>query len=176
MRFIALLGKSRVGKDTAAEILSTTLGFPVLRLSSPIKDACHSLFDIPRDDLDSDQKEVVDPRYGKTPRDLMVWMTDAARRQFPPDFFFQRLLSRCPEGCPGVVIPDVRYAADLELLRHHKALVLKIVRTDSPVTHSHEAHIDDLVGGAVLLNDGGLDDFKKHVECVAKYIKSKLAM
>jgi hypothetical protein len=79
------------------------------------------LFDIPREHLDSAMKEVVDPRYGKTPRDLMVWMTAAVRAQLPVDFFFQRLLSRCPKEAPGIIVPDVRYGPDLDLFRSRKA-------------------------------------------------------
>jgi hypothetical protein len=174
MKFIALLGKSRVGKDTAAAILSSTLGFPIVRLSSPIKDACHVLFDIPREHLDSAMKEVVDPRYGKTPRDLMVWMTAAVRAQLPVDFFFQRLLSRCPKEAPGIIVPDVRYGPDLDLFRSRKALVLKISRVGAPVVHSHEDHIDALECDALLKNDGTLQDFEKRVRCVAECIKRAL--
>lgn len=174
MKFIALLGKSRVGKDTAAAILSSTLGFPIVRLSSPIKDACHALFDIPRDHLESAMKEVVDPRYEKTPRDLMVWMTAAARDQFPDDFFFQRMLSRCPNDAQGIIVPDVRYGPELDLLRRHRAIVLKVSRDVAPVVHSHENHIDALECDALLRNDGTLQDFEKRVRCIAECIKRAL--
>ena len=171
MKIIALLGKSRVGKDTAAAILSTTLGFPIVRLSAPIKDACHVLFYIPRDDLDSAQKEIVDPRYEKTPRDLLVWMTHAVQKEFPPSFFFQRMLSSCPHTCRGIVIPDLRYEHDLRMIQQHQGMVLKITRSDAPVLHSHEAHIDALPAGVVLRNDGDLEEFEKRVCRVATCIK-----
>jgi hypothetical protein len=175
MKFIALLGKSRVGKDTVATILSSTLGFPIVRLSSPIKDACHVLFDIPREDLDSEKKEVIDPRYGKTPRDLLVWMTHAVQNEFPSDFFFRRLLLNCPETCEGLIIPDLRYEHDLDMIRREQALVIKIIRQGAPVIHSHETHIDALSADVILKNDGELGEFEKQVYCVARCIKLALA-
>lgn len=170
MNIIALLGRSRVGKDTAATILSKAFGFHILRLSSPIKDACSVLYDIPRERLDSSHKEIVDPRYGRTPRDLMVQMTAVVRAGVPSDFFVTRLMSRAKP--PGIIIPDVRYQEDVDVLKTHDALVLKITRADAPVLHAHEDPIDSMNADVVFKNDDDLCIFEKRILCFAEHIKA----
>ena len=172
MRIIALLGRSRVGKDTAAMILSKAFGFHILRLSSPIKDACSVLYDIPREHLDSAHKELVDPRYGRTPRDLMVQMTAVVRECMPSDFFVTRLMSRARS--PGIIIPDVRYQEDVDVLKTHdtlRPLILKITRANAPVLHAHEDPIDSMGADVVFKNDDDLCIFEKRVWCFAEHIK-----
>jgi len=172
MKIIALLGKSRVGKDTAATIFSEAFGFPIVRLASPVKDAVHVLFDIPRGHLDSYQKEVIDPRYGKTPRDLMVWLTSVIQRDFSKDFFFRRLRERFPSDIQGIVIPDVRFAHDVSMLRDHGATIIKITRNNAPVCHAHEDGIDALSGHLWLKNDDTLEDFEMEVSRTAEFLRA----
>jgi hypothetical protein len=165
LKLIGILGKSRVGKDTLATILANDLGYAIHRLSMPVKDACHKLFNIPRDDLESDAKEVVDPRYEKTPRDLLVWLTNAVQRDFPPEFFVERMLSECSEK--GIIIPDVRFERDVNLLRKHGAVIIKVTRVDAPVCHEHESSIDALHGDFLLENNSTLYDFEKKAYTIA---------
>lgn len=160
---IGLLGRSRTGKDTAAAIVSNVLGYPLRRLASPIKDACHVLFDIPRHSLEHSDKDVVDARYGHTPRDLMMWLTTTMQRDFPPDFFFSRLLDTIPPDAPGIVIPDVRYQHDVDNIRKRGGVVIQITRDHAPVRLVHERSIDALDGDVLLENNGTLDAFEKRV-------------
>ena len=169
--FVGLLGRSRSGKDTAAAILSDVLGYPIVRLATPIKDACHALFDIPQDCLEHGTKDVVDERYGKTPRDLMMWLTSTMQHDFPPDFFFSRLLARIPAAAPGVVVADVRYRHDVEMIRERGGIIIKITRDRAPVHHPYEGGIDALHGDVLLENNGTLEDFEKRVVACAHQLK-----
>jgi hypothetical protein len=169
MKIVAFLGRARVGKDTASTIFSKTLGYPILRLSTPIKNACHELFGIPREHFESDEKERLVPRYGKTPRDLMVCLTHAIKQNFEADFFVNHLVSRIPGGCDGVIIPDVRYEEDIRLLRKkYGAVVIKITKKHSTVLHDHENHIDRLRADVILTNNGDLCSFENRVSELAK--------
>jgi hypothetical protein len=166
--FIGVLGRSRSGKDTAAAILSEVLGFPIHRLAAPVKDACHALFDIPRDVMEHGGKEVVDARYGKTPRDLLMWLTSSMQRDFPPDFFFSRLVARLPVIARGVIVPDVRYRHDVDNIRQRGGIVIKISRDHPPVRHAHEHAIDALHGDMLLENNETLEAFEKRVLACAQ--------
>lgn len=172
MKIIALLGKSRVGKDTAAAILSDVFGYPIARLATPVKDAVHALFDIPRDRLETFEKELADPRYEKTPRDLMVWLTSQLRRDFSQDFFFKRMMMNYPPiSTAGIIIPDVRFPEDVLMLREHGALIIKITRGHAPVVHHHEEAIDTLSGHLLLENNGTLEEYEEAVHRLSNYLK-----
>lgn len=174
MKFIGILGKSRVGKDTAANILSSVLGYPIVRLAAPIKGACHALFDIAHHDMEHGAKETVDARYGRTPRELMVWLTTAMQRDFPAGFFFARLLASIPPQAPGVIIPDVRYGHDVAMIRDRGGVVIKVTRSDPPVVHTHEAVVDRVLGDQVLENNGTVESFEKRVmECAQIMLRQR---
>lgn len=163
MKFIGLLGRSRTGKDTAANILSNVLGYPIIRLAAPIKDACHALFDLPHDCMEHGGKEMVDVRYGKTPRELMVWLTASMQRDFPREFFFTRLVTSIPPDARGIIVPDVRYRHDVDMIRNRGGMIIKIARADAPVRHAHEDGVDALTGDEVLENNGTMEAFEKRV-------------
>lgn len=177
---IAILGRSRVGKDTIASLLSEQLGYPILRLSTPVKDSCAALFDIPRGHFETDHKEHVDERYNKTPRDLLVWMTRAVQRDFPSDFFVRSLMTRIHSlfsttqghSSGGVIIPDVRFEHDVHLLRQLGALIVKVTRNDAPVLHAHEDSIDALRGDIVVENNGTLDELRKRAIGIGTYVQT----
>lgn len=175
LKLIGILGKSRVGKDTLATILANDLGYAIHRLSMPVKDACHKLFNIARDNLESDAKELVDPRYGKTPRDLLVWLTNVVQKDFPPEFFVERMLAECTSqgDSKGIIIPDVRFEHDVNLLRKHGAVIIKVTRVDAPVCHEHELSIDALHGDFLLENNSTLYDFEKKAYTFSAYLCDK---
>lgn len=168
LKLVGLLGRSRAGKDTVANILSRELGFPIVRLSMPVKKACSELFDIPLEDLDSHAKEIVDPRYGKTPRDLLVWMTTAVQMEFPSHFFIDRLLETCSAlNVKGVIIPDVRFEYDANAIRLHGGTIVKITRKDAPVFHAHEDSIDALRGDIIVENDATIYELERKARGLA---------
>ena len=112
----------------------------------------------------------MDPRYGKTPRDLLVWLTTLVQKDFPSDFFIKRFLATCPPGVNGVIIPDVRFEHDVNLVRRYGGVIVKVIRPDAPVAHDHESPIDALRGDIVLENNAHLGDFEKKVYSLATYL------
>lgn len=163
MVIIGILGRSRVGKDTAATIFSKIFEYPIVRLSSPVKMACGELFGISQSALESNAKDSIDVRYGKTPRDLLVWMTTKVQREFPSEFFVNRLFDAVPEHTRGIIVPDIRYDHDISLLKRRGAVLLKVTRKDAPIRHTHEDSIDGFDGIMLLENNGSLAEFEKQV-------------
>lgn len=157
---LGILGRARVGKDTAADIATGSFGYTMARLSAPVKAACVQLFGLdPVAQMEGPEKDIVDPRYGVTPRDLLVWMTKNVQANFPSTFFMTRLLDT--HGGKDIVIPDVRYQADVDEIRRLGGKILKIRRPGEG--HAHEDHIDAILADAVLENDGDKILFEKRV-------------
>ena len=159
---IAFLGRSRVGKDTAAQVLVKEYGFVVARLSAPVKAAVQALFGFTHAQMHDAAKEDIDPRYGITPRAAMVQMTEHVHATLPKQFCADRIAGDLTAS-PNVVIPDLRYAHDVDFVRSIGGHVVKISRPLAPVVHEHEMHIDGICGDASIENGAEQQVFEKQI-------------
>ena len=162
---IGLLGRSRVGKDTVADYVACQYGYSVARLSTPVKEACKELFGFSKDQVDGAGKDVLDSRVGATPRQCMVWLAETTHKTYSPDFFFKRLLEGI-DPSQRIVIPDVRYEADIRCIRELGGRILKISRSSAPVSYTFEGHIDMLHGDFHVMNNGSIEELQSYVRKV----------
>jgi hypothetical protein len=81
---VGLMGKKGSGKDTVADYLVARHGFIKLAFADPLKLICRSLFLFSDEQLYGGEKEVMDERWGVTPREMMqVVGTDLFRKELP---------------------------------------------------------------------------------------------
>lgn len=163
---IGLLGRSRVGKDTVAAALVSALGSAkIVRLSQPLKDAVRALYAFTEEQLETDAKEVVDVRYGVTPRAAIQELCGHIMKEHGVDFFTRRLYANVGGGDGGggdggcIVIPDVRYAHDIAEIRRRGGIVVKITRDLAAAgyaLHPWEAAIDTMESDVVIENIGSV--------------------
>jgi hypothetical protein len=174
--FIALVGRSRAGKDTVADaIVRAHDGARIVRLSSAVKRAACELFGLADEDVDGPAKELPHPMLTGTPRDAVVWLTDVCREKFGDDFFSKRVFSREEGGGGIVVMPDVRYSPDVEETWRKGGLVIKVVRPSGGTAHIWESGIDAIVGDVTLVNDGTRTDLESlAVAAVAKFCQTQM--
>lgn len=169
---IGLLGRSRVGKDTVARALSTALGgggATILRLAAPLKEAAQALYGFTEEQLETDAKETVDPRYGLTPRLAIQKLCGYMMNAHGIDFFTRRLWAGV-EGAGVVIIPDVRYAHDVAEIRRRGGIVVKITRDVAAAgyaEHAWEAPIDDIGADVVLENGGSVAELERAASEIA---------
>lgn len=154
---VGLVGRSRVGKDTVASMLT---GFTVKRLAQPIKEACHALYGF--EDLESDVKEQIDHRIGLSPRMAMVDLTRFMQAQVGPKYFVNKLFESW-DGQSDIVIPDVRYLHDIEEIKRRGGITVKVTRIEGPL-HSWEDNIDSLACDFHVTNSGSLGDLRAQVD------------
>lgn len=169
---IGLLGRSRVGKDTAAAAIIDVLGnqhATIERLSQPLKDAVCGLYGFTGDQVETEQKEVVDPRYGCTPRVCIQRLCDHIMGMHGVDFFSRKLFQRYDVALSAqrkcIVIPDIRYEHDIREIQNRGGFVIKIER---PVhmgvpLHPWEAHIDALAGTYTVVNDSDVNALREKI-------------
>ena len=81
---VGLIGKKGHGKDTFADYLVQHYDFVKLSFAEPLKKVCKELFLLTDEQLyDPMEKEKVDERWGKSPRQLMqIIGTDILRRYY----------------------------------------------------------------------------------------------
>ena len=161
-RVIALTGKKWSGKDTAIECVEdhTRLAY-----ADPLKYAAMHLFDLTYEQVfDETWKDVVDPRYGKTPRQLLQLLgTDWVRNLFDKDHFVKLLRAKLMKeildrrGRGGTIfISDSRFDNEVKPARDVCGKVVHIRRPQTEQscdTHESEAGISKELIDFHLLND-----------------------
>ena len=157
---IGLVGRSRVGKDTAARVLVERHGFVLRRLAQPVKEACRALYGWSDETLESHLKDVIDRRYAISPRSAMVHLTRTIQAFMGTDFFTRRFFECVTDT--HVVIPDVRYEHDVDEIHARGGITIRIVRPDGPQYES-ESHIDMLQTTHVIENTETIDVLEKKI-------------
>jgi hypothetical protein len=149
---IALCGGKGAGKDTLANELVKNDGFTNIKFARPIKDALSGIFGFNERQLDGDLKEVRDERYGTSPRVIMQWFgTDVMQyglASVAPDigrrFWSDKLKVQIDAlGCNSkIVISDLRFSHELEMLRENYPERLTVIRIVRPVDEETLSEVD----------------------------------
>ncbi len=188
---IAFAGRCGAGKDASADALARRLGFVNVKFAQPLKDAAALLFGLPAECF-SDRALKDAPHAalrGSSPRQVLQWLgTDVMQHGLQSAgllpgigrrFWAVRLadaIDALPAECGRVVVSDMRFPHELELLRErfggtHPAHRLVAVRLERPAgagssaaaDHESESAVDGMDVDAVLRNDGTLEQLEASV-------------
>lgn len=131
-RIIGFTGVAGSGKDTAAiELSKGHTNVDLLAFSKPLKDACAILFGFTEEQLyDPVQKEVMDPKWERTPRYILQWLgTDILRKHINDNIFLMNMSDRIAKSSADtIIITDVRFDNEAKLIRSLGGTIVKIVR------------------------------------------------
>lgn len=177
MHNIAIAGRKRSGKDTAAAHLVEEFGYVRHGFADPLKEAALKLdpiVDADGDDYGVDFYrlstiiewvgwEKAKDTYPEVRQILQRLGDEAGRQVHGEETWVRNLLRRAEsanaEGHP-VVVPDVRYPNEAELLREAGFLVVRVDRpgygSPTPGEHASE-RVERLAVDRVIVNDGSLN-------------------
>lgn len=179
---VALLGQKRNGKDTVADYLVNNYGFVRYGFADPIKEGARHMFDLSDEQLYGDLKEVVDPRWGVTPRQiLMVMGTELSQFDLPKHLpamaekigyggraIWVYRFKLWYEKNPGakVILSDCRFIHEAEMIMGMKGRVWKIQRPgwENSSDHPSEREIALAPYERLIINDGSLEDLYEKLE------------
>lgn len=120
MRLIGIAGKARSGKDTAAKYLLNKLGgnWSTASFADPMK-AMLNAIDV---DTSDEAKDLPSNQYGVSTRHMLQtlgteWGRDGIGSNFWIDVFARSNAGQC------VIVPDVRFENEAELIRKHGFLI-----------------------------------------------------
>lgn len=192
---LGLAGRAGAGKDTCGSILAADLGFATLAFADAVRAEIVRAFGIdPRMLTDRLQKEVptgalmlrrcidgqfVDlmARAGHTrdqplsPRAVMrAWGTEYRRALFGADYWLVRAHETVErlvrEGWRRIVITDVRFTNEAELVRMLRGQVWRIRRRSAEQQqgdHDSEREVDRIDADQVIHNDHTVDDLAQQL-------------
>jgi hypothetical protein len=120
----------------------------------------------------SDHQEIQD-RSGQTAvtvRRILQWWGTEYRRAEDPDYWTKawgRKVEQYDVGNMYVLVDDVRFINELNVIKEHGGLIVKIERPgfDGANNHASETSLDDYdAWDGKILNDGTLNEFKVKAE------------
>lgn len=180
-----------MGKTTAAEAVRSYLFGQVpceyafrTSFANPIKRALSSIFDDCRfaregfvtdaGALDKDAPYIAECEY-PSPRSMMIAIGQAMK-ELDADFWV-KLEAETMDGVlkqgMHVIIDDLRFPREYEMLREHGAKIIRICNPDVTAAPSEtEGLLEGYEFDAEIINDGSLEEFKERVvETVKGVIK-----
>lgn len=181
---IGITGKKGSGKNTSAEHISCTYGYKEMSLAHPIKEALNVIFGWRADVWLPHNKEVIDPRYGISPRQAAQnigteWGQFGLCQSFPlfekttyRSLWVNRLLAEA-KLYPRVVISDVRFLHEVEAIAEQGGVILRILGGDYSDLHPSEAEMDSIVFDYVVSNDGTIQKLYDHLDAVMVEVEKR---
>jgi len=148
---ISLSGKKLSGKSSVATYLVEKHGFVEVSWAYPLKEIIGKLlFRFTHAQMyDPIEKEIVDPRWEMSPREvLQVVGTDLFRTNFMDDFWvrigFETIKEEIAKG-NNVVISDTRFPNEVKAIESLGGKIIRMKRSDmvSADTHSSESSLDN---------------------------------
>jgi len=153
---IAITGYKRSGKNTVSDYLKSKYGFTEYAFAKPIKEVASLIFGWSMDHIEN-SKELVDERYGISPRQFLQWFGTEGMQYILPDFYpamkekvgrgiwvkiFEELY-RCNPNT-DYAISDFRFPHEEKALKDLGAYTIKVInpRINNVDTHESEKHID----------------------------------
>jgi hypothetical protein len=152
---IGLTGPAGAGKDTVGDwIVDNVPGFVKSSFADPMKKMLKIGLNLSDEQLWGDEKEIVDERYGCTPRHLMQTIgTDWGRSFVHPDIWVNAMHHHIR---PGTVIADVRFENEARFIRQRGVLIHIGGRIDGVNTEKYK-HASE-IGVSVDERDLHLDN------------------
>lgn len=162
LKILGITGKMFSGKDTVAEFLH--FAFRNSRITSfayPMKQMMIDYFGFTHDDLYTiEGKNSYNDFWGMTNRDALQKIgTECFRNNFHTDTWLKTMeVNIINNPTKLIIIPDVRFPNEAELVHALDGSILKIVRDDvvrdpKQMTHASETMIDQISYDMLLINN-----------------------
>lgn len=184
MKIIAFAGKKFTGKTKCAEILADILGptvgltapyVPILAFADPIKRICCQLFNLTREQVFGDLKDILDPRYGKTPRQLILEVGGAIRA-IDPDAWVRATMGEIGFFCkddPFVLIQGVRYPNEAAAVKARGGKVYLVTRDTGEVDpHESENALHGYAFDGMIDNNRNIESLTTILKGIAKEVQA----
>jgi hypothetical protein len=174
---IAFTGFLGCGKTTAAEYLRTE-GFVRRKFADPLKNMLRAI-GATEAELEGSEKETPSARFGgKSPRHAMQTLGTEWGRDCIGEFFWKNLWEQQVAGDMGagksVVNDDCRFINEVESVRAHGGVIVRIFRqpSDTMSAHASELGINGLPFDYSIFNTGTIAQLHAKLEQLGKHLRS----
>lgn len=199
MILLAMYGKARSGKDTAADYLAKELGLYKYAFAEPLKTMLKSVFG---DHFHEGDRSGICPETGKSYREMMQTLgTEWGREMMTEDVWInlvQKKWEWVKDGCPvetnlgtmrsfefgghgtyGMILSDLRFDSEAEWVKSQGGIVIEIKRCDEPTRepvgvagHVSEAGIRDSLIDLLVVNHDTLETLHELLDSLVHTIQN----
>ena len=159
-KIIGISGAAQCGKDTAADhILTKRPAYQKISLADPIKAMLSAGLGLTETQLYGDLKDVIDERYGCTPRKMLQTLgTEWGRDLVHTDIWLLAMGNHLEQLGGTFIIPDIRFENEAKFVRENGVLIHIHGRLDGikESDHSSEAGVTVSDSDHMILNDKDL--------------------
>ena len=163
-KIIGITGKANAGKTTAANYIADKYDFRRVAFADPLKKGLAEFTGLPlRMFYDQNIKNIDIPEYNNTSLRYMMQFvgTECFRDNFGINFWVNRMLLEIEnldkEGVDNIVIDDIRYQEESEMVKELGGYVIFITRPDeNAIRSSHRSEALDVKYDYHVDNDGDL--------------------
>jgi hypothetical protein len=162
---------ARSGKDTVASILASEFGFKRVAFADALKGACAEVFGLDDAQLHGKDKEVLDPFWNVTPREILQRVgTECFRNGYAQDVWIRALKRRIAVRLGGglhTVVSDVRFPNEAQAILDWGGYPVLVERPGAGATggiegHASETSLTHWTGWAAsILNNGSLAQLRE---------------
>lgn len=194
MEIIGLIGQKRVGKDTLADYLCENHNFIKHAFADPLKIMAKFMFDFTEEQLYGSEKEIIDERYGITPRDFFQkFGTDIIQYDLHKHLPNLKINKRCfwvdktnrwinnklkENPNSKIIITDIRFKHEIEYLKN-KFPNVKIIKITSNRVNNENNHIAETEQNEIpnnlinyyISNNGSIDEYYNNINDIFLYDK-----
>lgn len=182
---IGITGEKGAGKDSLGAALVRT-GFTRTAYADPLKAICIMMFGLTHDQVNGtvEQKEAVDPRWGKSPREILQLMGTDVARTIHADVWIRLMFNGIDaaetmnRGAAPMnwVVTDVRFENEADAIRERGGIIVRVERptpqgNQKLAQHESEAGAKLIEADFVVYNE---KDFAKP-EHAAKWFDARAA-
>jgi len=186
---IAVTGLKRSGKDTFGDYLVREYGYKKAQPLACFKPALQQWFAFSDEQMYGNLKEVVDNRWGISPRTLMQdFGTDLMKTclsDLEPGYaekvgdnlwalIFKNWYNNAPEG--NYVLCDLRFKEELDIIKHlENVTTVRVInyRCDNTDNHISEKNIKKLKVDCEIINNSTFENYYNKIDNLLNYINSK---
>ena len=174
---VAICGLKRSGKDVVANYISNRFGHTHVKIAHKLKQITKLAFDLSDEELETDKKDMVVPRYGVSPRVLMDFLgTQVFQHDIGKEvpllkdnrcFWIDNLLQNVSKS--KLVISDLRFHHELERLQKVSCdlTVIRVQREGTSTNHLvSEMESETLVAHYVVQNNGTLPELYAKIDII----------
>ena len=173
IKIIGICGKKQSGKSSVSRYL-VYQGYYERPFAAPLKSAVMEMFQMTKDQVDGDSKEMIDKYWKVSPRYVMQKFGTEMMREtlvscmpdlsWVKDDFWIRSMEkwyidfhkRKPDI--GIAIPDIRYINESNWVKKNGGEIWKIERPGLANEDSHKSENQNIKYDKLIVNDGTLEE------------------
>lgn len=170
---IGIAGRAGAGKDTVADYIITKLDNHVkMSFANPLKDMLRVGLDLTWDQLYGNKKEIIDPRYGCTPRYIMQTLGTEWGRELIHNDLWVLIATQSKDN--RRVYADVRFENEAKFIRETGHLIYVNRGAVIDMNHASEAGIIVKASDYWINNHRSLDSLYKQIDNIISNINLKI--